>query len=74
MSSAAPDLTYFGQQAEQSSTRDQVTPYKVALLVLIEELLKNESRSAREQDVVSEQEERDIMVLLLQLVQVILFG
>ena len=70
MASAAPDLTYFGQQSDQSTTRDQVTPYKVALLVLIEELVKNSAKPALEQEVYSQNEERDIMVLLLQLVQV----
>lgn len=59
------DLTYFGHQ-ERPAVRDQVTPYKVALLVLIEEFLKLNKRG---DSGFSQHEEREIMVLMLQLVQ-----
>ncbi len=50
--------------------KDQVTPYKVALLVLVEEYLTGNSEEKTE-FILAGKEERDFLIGLLHLVQVL---
>ena len=59
-----PDFSYFGAKPERSSN-DQVTPFKVSVLVLIELFQKN----LDDHSIFSQKAERDYMMLLLKLIQ-----
>ena len=50
--------------------KDQVTPYKVALLVLVGEYCNQQARPVLERPVYTDSEEKQFLILLLQLVQV----
>ena len=58
----------------KKSLRDQVTPYKIGILILVDEYCKVIGRKAacdlRPEEVMCEEEERELMITLLHLVQV----
>jgi len=57
---------------ERHNLQDQVTPYKMTLLVLVEQhrLCWAATNTATNPDVYSEREDRELMITLLSLVQV----
>lgn len=63
----------FGLQGK-SQLQDQVTPHKVALLVVVQEFweltFRQEDRLVNVENAYTEKEERDLMFTLMQLVQV----
>ena len=55
------------------SLKDHATPFKIALTVVIEAYLKNDRKPELEKERYTEKEERLILILMLQLVQVCSF-
>lgn len=52
------------------SMKDHVTPFKIAVVVMMEEYLKNERKPKFEREIYSEKEETTTLLLILKLVQV----
>ena len=68
---AHPQATKQINVAVQPALKDQVTPFKIALVIVVEEYLKNDRKPKFERENYTEKEERDMLILLLQLVQVL---
>ena len=53
------------------SLKDHVTPFKIALVIVLEEYLKNDRKPKLEKELYTAKEEKSALILLLQVVQVL---